>query len=202
MYLMEEIPRSRKDDEYLQYLESVGLGDISSPHGVRPLFYHAPQSSPIPEEHHGTAWVANKTIELIQQKRSQPFFIMSGWIDPHPPYSIPGSYLEQYKDAPLPDPCPRPASDERQYPQSDDLDVPDAHQLQRLREAYFASCTFVDAWIGNVLNALEEAGQLDNTYIIFTSDHGEMLGRPSGLPEIQSLRRFRACSPDHRRAGH
>lgn len=176
MYLMEEIPRNLEDDEYLQYLDAAGLGHISSPHGVRPLFYHAPQASPIPEEHHGTAWVANKTIELIQQKRTQPFFIMSGWIDPHPPYSIPKKYLEQYRDAPLPSPCPKPESDERQYPQNDDQDVPDADQLQRLREAYFASCTFVDVWIGKVLDALEETGQLHNTYIIFTSDHGEMLG--------------------------
>ncbi len=176
MHLMEEIPKSREDDEYLQYLETVGLGHIASPHGVRPLFYHAPQASPIPEEHHGTAWVANKTIELILQKRTRPFFIMSGWIDPHPPYSIPEKYLKQVEDGSLPDPCPRPESDERQYPQNDEPDVPDGGQLRKLREAYFASCTFVDAWIGKVLDALEEAGQLDNTYIIFTSDHGEMLG--------------------------
>lgn len=176
MHLMEEIPRSREDDEYLQYLESVGLGDVASPHGVRPLFYHAPQVSPIPEEHHGTAWVANKTIELISQKRTRPFFMMSGWIDPHPPYSIPEKYLKMYEGAALPDPCPRPESEDRQYPQSDETDVPDARQLQRMREAYFASCTFVDEWVGKVLDALEANGQLDNTYIILTSDHGEMLG--------------------------
>lgn len=176
MRLMEEIPQSREDDEYLQYLESVGLGGIAAPHGVRPLFYHSPQSSPVPEEHHGTAWVAKETIAALKQNRDCPFFIMSGWIDPHPPYSIPEKYLEQYSDASLPPPCLRPEQDERQYPFNDDLNVPDAHQLKRLREAYVASCTFVDRWIGEVLDALEETGQMENTYILFTSDHGEMLG--------------------------
>jgi arylsulfatase A-like enzyme len=176
MSLMEEIPQSREDDEYLQYLARVGQGHITSPHGVRQLFYHSPQVSPIPEKHHGTAWVAKQTAKAIRTDRKQPFFILSGWIDPHPPYSIPEKYLEQYNDAPMPSPCPRPDSDERQYPLAGDSDVPNPHQMQRLREAYFASCTFVDHWIGEVLDALEESGQIDNTYIIFTSDHGEMLG--------------------------
>ncbi|MGE4490558.1 MAG: sulfatase [Kiritimatiellales bacterium] len=176
MTLMEEIPQSREDDEYLDYLSRVGYGHITSPHGVRQMFYHSPQVSPIPEEHHGTAWVARQTAKAIRTERKEPFFILAGWIDPHPPYSIPEKYIEQYKDAVLPEPSPRPDSDERQYPLAGDCDVPDAHQLQRLREAYFASCTFVDRWIGEVLDALEESGQIDNTYIIFTSDHGEMLG--------------------------
>lgn len=176
MHLMEEIPACREDDDYLQYLERVGLGNIASPHGVRPFFYHTPQVSPIPEDHHGTAWVARKTVEIIRRERDQPFFIMSGWIDPHPPYSVPEKYLEQFRDAALPPPCPRPEFDERQYPLESGAYIPDTQQLQRLREAYFAACSFVDVWVGAVLDALEETGQLDNTWIIFTSDHGEMLG--------------------------
>jgi arylsulfatase A-like enzyme len=176
MQLMEEVPTSRGNDEYLQYLESVGLGHILSPHGVRTLFYHSPQVSPVPEEHLGTTWVADRTIDLIDQSSNQPFFIMSGWIDPHPPYSVPAKYLEMYRDAELPAPCSRPSTDERHYPLDDRSSLPDALQLRRLREAYFASCAFVDVQIGKVLDALEQSGRMADTVVIFTSDHGEMLG--------------------------
>lgn len=176
MQLMEEVPVSREADEYLQYLESVGLGHILSPHGVRTMFYHSPQVARVPEEHLGTTWVADRTIDLINRDSEKPFFMMSGWIDPHPPYHVPEKYLQMYRDAKLPNVCLRPFSDDRHYPIDVESLMPDARQLQRLREAYFASCTFVDAQIGRVLDALEQSGKVDNTVVIFTSDHGEMLG--------------------------
>jgi arylsulfatase A-like enzyme len=45
-----------------------------------------------------------------------------------------------------------------------------------MREAYFAAITLIDTHVGRILDALEETGQMDNTIILFTSDHGEMLG--------------------------
>jgi arylsulfatase A-like enzyme len=109
MFLMEELPESREDDAYLQYLEQVGFGHIRCQHGVRPLFYHTPQVSRVPEEHHGSAWVAHKAIELIREPREKPFFLFASWVGPHPPYYVPESYLEMYRDRELPPPCPLPA---------------------------------------------------------------------------------------------
>jgi len=180
MFLMEELPGRREDDAYLQYLDSVGYGHIRCQHGVRPLFYHTPQPSRVPEEHHGSAWVAHKTIELIQEERNVPFCIMTSWVGPHPPYYVPESYLEEYRDADLPAPCPLPTAGDRQFAPSPENPEPGSLRSQRLREAYFAACTLIDTHIGRILDALEETGQADNTLVFFTSDHGEMLGDRQG----------------------
>jgi arylsulfatase A-like enzyme len=180
MFLMEELPGRREDDAYLQYLDSVGLGGVRCQHGVRPLFYHTPQPSQVPEEHHGSAWVAHKTIELLREERDVPFCIMASWVGPHPPYYVPEKYLAEYRDAELPGPCPLPGDGDRQFPPSPENPEPGSLRAQRLREAYFAACTLIDTHIGRILDTLEETGQADNTLIFFTSDHGEMLGDRQG----------------------
>ena len=174
MFLMEELPELRENDAYLQYLERVGYGQVHCQHGVRPLFYHTPQVSRVPEEHHGSAWVAYKTIELIRQERDRPFFIFASWVGPHPPYYMPKEYLELYQDADIPTPILAPEGMERQTPPTPEDASPE--RLQRIREAYYGATTLIDKHIGRILDTLEETGQLNNTLIIFTSDHGEMLG--------------------------
>jgi arylsulfatase A-like enzyme len=180
MFLMEELPHRREDDAYLEYLDRVGYGHIRCQHGVRPLFYHTPQPSRVPEEHHGSAWVAHKTIELLREERDVPFCIMTSWVGPHPPYYVPESYLAEYRDADLPGPCPLPESGDRQFAPSPENPEPGSLRAQRLREAYFAACTLIDTHIGRILDALEETGQAENTLVFFMSDHGEMLGDRQG----------------------
>ena len=48
--------------------------------------------------------------------------------------------------------------------------------IREIKEAYYASCEFVDRHIGRLLDALEAAGKMNDAYIFFMSDHGEMLG--------------------------
>ncbi len=174
MYLMEELPERREDDAYLRYLDEVGYGDVVNIHGVRPLFYHTPQRSRMPEEHHGSAWVAHKTIEVLREPRDCPFFIFASWVGPHPPYAMPQDYLDLYRGAELPSPHPLPEDSGRQTPPTPENAV--GEQLQRIREAYCGAISLIDKHIGRILDTLEETGQLDNTLILFTSDHGEMLG--------------------------
>ena len=180
MFLMEELPGCREDDAYLQYLERVGYGHIRCQHGVRPLFYHTPQISRVPEEHHGSAWIAHQTIELLRQPRSRPFFLMASWVGPHPPYYVPESYLEAVRDRPLPPPHPLPPGGDRQFVSSPENPEAGSPRSRRLREAYVAACTLIDTHIGRILDCLEKTGLRDNTLIIFTSDHGEMLGDRGG----------------------
>ena len=174
MYLMEEIPTSRENDAYLQFLEANGYGDVRCQHGVRPILYPTPQVSRVPEEFHGSAWVAHKTNELLRMERDQPFFIWSSWVGPHPPFYVPQKYLELYKDRDFPPSYLTPAQqEETDVPPDKDVNHP---WVQRFKEGYFARITLIDAWLGTILDTLEETGQADNTLIIFTSDHGEMLG--------------------------
>lgn len=176
MHLMEEIPHHLEDDAYAQYLRQQGYGDIRCLHGVRPFIYHYPQQSLMPEEHHGSAWVAGRTIEVMERNKDRPFFIMSGWIKPHPPWNIPEGWQGLYRNSDLPEPIPisreAPYS-EGESPWFGDHDSPE--EKRAIREAYFTSISMLDHYIGQILDYLEQNQLLDNTFIIFTSDHGEML---------------------------
>jgi hypothetical protein len=104
MELMEEIPEFREDDEYAMYLKDVGLENIQSIHGVRNLLYMLPQRSLIPEEHHGSTWVADRSVKYIKDNAGKrPFFLWSSWIAPHPPFDVPDSFADLYNDTDIPE---------------------------------------------------------------------------------------------------
>ena len=181
MELMEETPKSREDDEYAMYLKENGLGNILNIHGIRNLLYYLPQRSLIPDEHHGSSWVADRSVKYIKKNHGRrPFFLWSSWIAPHPPFDIPDSYADMYKDKDLPE------TFKSKTPASWIIElrgtipgIPEDNwddYVRRMREVYYSAVSFVDYNIGKVLDALEETGQMENTIIIFTTDHGEMLG--------------------------
>ena len=176
--LMDEIPRHRQDDEYALYLKEHGYGDIQSIHGVRHLLYMLPQRSMLPEELHGSSWVSHRSIHHIKENAGKrPFFLWSSFIAPHPPFDVPDQWADLYKGKELPPlkvsttPLSALAEENKNI-----ADYPTEAYLRRARELYFASISFVDYNIGKILQQLEDMGEYDNTLIIFTSDHGEMLG--------------------------
>ena len=176
--LMEEVPRYREEDDYALYLKSVGLGHIRHIHGVRHLLYMLPQRSLIPEEHHGTKWVADRGIDFLQANRGRhPFFLWLSWIAPHPPFDVPDRFAELYREADLPAPIqsltPTSALSQESKPLGD---LPSADYVQRMREVYYGAVSHVDEQVGRVLDALDETGLTENTLVLFLSDHGELLG--------------------------
>lgn len=120
---------------------------------------------------------------------NEPFFLQVGFPGPHPPYDPTQNYLDKYLNKDLPEPVgfdviesqptPLKALRENHLTQDHDavvhLENPTKDQLQRQRAHYYANVTMIDAQVGNILDALEERGVLDNTIIIFTSDHGDCL---------------------------
>ncbi len=178
MELMEELPNTREEDEYALYLKDVDWGHVQNIHGVRNLLYMLPQRSLIPPEHHGTKWVGDRTIDYLQANCGrQPFFLWTSWIAPHPPFDITAEFADLYQDVDLPEPheakTPLAALTQENAMLGD---IPNPQVLRRMREVYYAAISMVDEQVGRILDALEETGQLDNTLIIFTTDHGELLG--------------------------
>ena len=178
MELMEELPKTREEDEYAMYLKRVGLGNVQNIHGIRNLLYMLPQRSLIPDEHHGTKWVADRAIDYLQTNRGrQPFFLKASWIAPHPPFDITDRLADLYKDIDLPEPfvseTPLAALTQENAMLGD---IPNKAVLRRMRELYYAAISMVDEQIGRILDTLEDIGQMDNTLVIFISDHGEFLG--------------------------
>src|SRR5690606_33603366 len=82
---------------------------------------------------------------------------------PHDPLDATAAMLEPWRAV---DGFPLPNGN-TQFP-------PEKHQL--MRQNYSAMCANLDAWVGRILEAVAERGELDNTLIVFSSDHGEMLG--------------------------
>jgi hypothetical protein len=182
MELMEEIPPYREEDEYAMYLKDVGLGHIQNIHGVRNLLYSIPQQSLIPEEHHGSTWVGDRSVEYIKANAGRrPFFLWSSWIAPHPPFDVPDSFSDLYNDSDIPEPLQsktklNPFGEIIHCKHGDFPAGKEKESLKRMRQLYYSAISLVDKNIGRILDALEESGEMDNTIIIFTSDHGEMLG--------------------------
>lgn len=175
LMLMEELPEDVEDDEYLKFLRKQGYENLRNIHGVRTMIYHEPQISLVPDECHGTTWLGNYASDWIKRNQHRPWLLTLGWIKPHPPWNIPESQIDRYKDADLPEPftdaiCPP-------FPQdalNNGLEDSD-EEKRKIREAYFTSVSMVDDAFGVVMKTLEETDLLDDTFIIFTSDHGEML---------------------------
>jgi choline-sulfatase len=114
----------------------------------------------------------------------RPMCLVSSFIHPHDPYATRQKYWDLYDDKEIPLPSvPRPAAGE-QDPHNQRLegviDI-DAYEISEqeirdTRRAYYGNVSYVDEWVGKLRATLDECGMGENTTIIFTSDHGDMLG--------------------------
>jgi arylsulfatase len=148
-------------------------------------------------EHSQAAFCVDKAIGFIETYAdcAHPWLFSVNIFDPHFGFDPPPECLERYLDRldelPLPNYVPGeldakpPHQAARHLPRrwgpnyggySQERDEGDPHQHRMLRAAYWAMCDNIDAQVGRLLAALERTGQRDNTIVIYTSDHGEMLG--------------------------
>ena len=151
----------------------------------------------MPKEYHQTTWCAEKAINFMKTNATfdQPWLFSVNAYDPHHPFDPPADYLERYLDRldkiPLPNYQPGELDHKPRFQRIDHKeayngfypppgDYSFAKMSQRdhrfLRAAYWAMVDLIDEQVGHMLQVLTEIGQLNNTIIIFTSDHGEMLG--------------------------
>ena len=163
------------------------LGD----HGyVGKHFYHGMSSNEyatrpwhLPEEYHVTTWTTQQMARTIKRRDpTRPAFWFLSYSDPHPPLVPPQPYLDMYREEDIPEPTmgqwaaefdalPHLLKIRRgRWPSLSE------RQIILARRAFYASCTHIDHQLRIVIGTLREEGLLDNTIILFTSDHGDMLG--------------------------
>jgi len=181
----EELTSNPERDHYLQHLWSNGFKHVTDPHGVRGELYYMPQPAQMPARLHPTQWVGDRAVSFVQEQASEdkPWFLYAGIIHPHPPFCPPAPWHKLYRDLDIPPPHLPPNFEDLQirinrsqnrykrFDQGSDL-----WRIRMMRAYYFACISFIDYQVGRVLDALEATGQLDNTLIAFSSDHGELLG--------------------------
>lgn len=119
--------------------------------------------------------------DLQQGHRQEPFNLSVGFMLPHPPYVARQEDFDLFAgDVALPRKG-RVRSDERHpflrwWRRHTDIETVSEAEIRRARAAYWALVHRLDQWIGQLVRIVEESGQTDNTLIVYTSDHGDMLG--------------------------
>ncbi len=146
----------------------------------------------MPEEHHEVRFSAETAVDFIERYEDypHPWLFSVNVFDPHPGFDPPPEYLEPYlsrlEEIPLPNFVEGELEDKPFYQQErhesnrwgdySETDMGDPREHRMLRAAYWAMCNNIDVQVGLMLDALERTGQREDTLVIFTSDHGEMLG--------------------------
>lgn len=136
-------------------------------------------------EHSDTAFVTDKAIEFIDMQQGRPWFLHLVHLRPHPPWVAPAPYNAMYPPSASPPFC-RAATREheaRQHPylawhlgrERQAAEMAPEH-LRQTRATYWGLISEVDDQIGRLVEHLRSAGLYDTTLIVFSSDHGEMLG--------------------------
>ncbi len=160
--------------------------------GVIPSPSGAEQSGtfPLDESLHHTAYVANQTIDYLDQiNKDQPFFLFSSFPDPHHPYELPKEWEHMYSADEVIPPVSREGEFDDLAPLFQDIyenntqlsgrgaatNIAQEHKLEIIARTY-GMVSLLDKYIGKMLNALDKKGLRENTVIVFMSDHGDMLG--------------------------
>ena len=130
-----------------------------------------------------TAWCAEEAISFIERHSAEgkPWMLSVNCFDPHPPYDAPLELVEKYLERKLPDPIFADSVYEDREKlkvirhQTPEFKAPD-DDVRRKKASYYGMCEIVDRHFGWIIDAVDRLGIRENTLIIYTSDHGEMLG--------------------------
>ena len=150
---------------YLKYLYDNDLAQVhlddfdrENRHG-----FHGTHPTKLPDEAYCDNWIAENGLEILRCfPADQPWFMQVNFTGPHNPMDITQSMWDARPDVRFPGPN-----------DSTDLD-PDHHN--EIRKNYAAMIENIDRQVGRFIDEVDARGELDNTLIVFSSDHGEMLG--------------------------
>lgn len=169
-------------DDYELFLADNGYAGDAFTHGMSNNEYsHRPWH--LPEAMHATNWTTQQMSRTIKRRDpTKPGFWYLSYCHPHPPLVPLQSYLDLYRDedpgtpytgswASDPESLPYPLQSIR-----DKFDGMNTSQVTWALRAFYALCTHIDHQLRVVIGTLREEGLLDDTIILFTADHGDMLG--------------------------
>ena len=168
-------------DDYDIYLGDQGYAGRQFDHGMSNNQYHW-RPWHLDEAHHATNWAGREMARTIKRRDpTRPSFWYLGFRHPHPPLVPPQAYIDLYERVDIDHPYTSGWS------KADDLPFPiqalkarhnlySKTQFIDAKRAFYALCTQIDHQIRYLIGTLRLEGILDNTIVMFTSDHGDMLG--------------------------
>jgi choline-sulfatase len=156
----------RPSNAYMAFLESEGLlseyvEDIEArdPFGTT-------RPAPLPHDAYVDNWVGRRGLELLESAPAdQPWHLAVNFVGPHPPVDVSEEMHGWYRNPEVQ--FPEPTNPGEQH---------DDETHQAIRRNYAAMVENIDRWLGKYVDALRDRGELENTVVVYTSDHGEHLG--------------------------
>lgn len=174
-------------EDYWDVYKPVATNGSSTPAISDPALYSSEDSD--------TAYLTDRTLEELYARESQDWFSLVTYIRPHPPLVAPAPYNKAISPSELPEPvCPasldqhrtthpffganfsRPSNKHLFIGHNGHSDQLSNQEIAELRAVYAGLAIEVDHHIGRILDYLRDSGQFDDTLIVITADHGEMLG--------------------------
>ena len=172
---------SHPDDDYTNFICNSPYKYVFDYCGQRSDMYYIPQISQLPAEAHPTQWIGDNCVEFIRNADTdeEPIFLVASFIHPHPPFAPPAPWNKMYRknvrDPFIPEDPDSYEDMLRNKYTCDALGI-SPRRLELLNQYYYACISFVDYQIGRIIAELKAKGIYDDTIIMFSSDHGDMMG--------------------------
>jgi arylsulfatase len=152
---------------YMQFLEENGLAAthlaMYEPYLGKPDWLNFPAVTELPDEAYCDNWVAANGMRCLSEfPQGAPWHLVVNFAGPHGPFDITADMRSQWESKAIPGPI-------------DNRD-PNAEVVLARRQNYAAMIENTDAHVGRFIELVEQRTELDNTIIVYSSDHGEMLG--------------------------
>lgn len=173
---------NRPANAYMAYLEDHSLLESYVDDMERRESHANTHPAPIPHEMYIDNWVGRQGLAMLRAaSESTPWHLSINFVGPHAPMDVSEDMHEWYRNPDVEFPPPTNPSSEHGV---------ETHQ--EIRRNYASIIENIDRWLGRYIETLRERGELDNTIVVFTSDHGELLGDHGGWAK---------ASPRHQSVG-
>lgn len=152
-------------DPYMAYLHQSGLTAIyvADMEKRRHRGYAATWPSPLPDDAYCDNWIARNGLQLMRRfPPGKPWFLIVNFDGPHSPEDVTRDMWEGWRAI--------------EFPPPNGADGYSRQVNNSIRRNYSAMVENIDRWVGVYLRELEKRGELENTLVVYSSDHGEMLG--------------------------
>jgi len=128
-----------------------------------------------------TAFTAERAIfDIARSRDDRPFLLLASFAHPHDPFAVPERYWNLYRDEDIDMPAPGVALDPHsrrlRHVCAMDAEPVTEDQVRAARHAYYGAIAYIDDQLGRLMEALRSAGLAEDTIVVLTSDHGDMLG--------------------------
>jgi arylsulfatase len=187
---------------YSDYLNSQGLLDVYKRHTAERSYHGENENGqnptkkvpmwdstpmPVPLDAYVDSWHGRQAVQWLERyDRPEPFFVFIGFPGPHDPWDAPREAVARYDgvEVSMPSSTRRPQLDGtgryadllRSFLWLSDTETMTTDAIRGMRRAYAADISVIDEAVGAIVATLERRGMLDRTWVIYTSDHGEMGG--------------------------